>query len=130
MFKINILLVFVLWTQVLHAELPPSVYENMQKSAPESLHILVLEVKKDSSLFGDTHVTIKAKVTHIYQSKGNVKKEDIIKIKYTTKTSFPPGWVGPSSLPILKEKETYPAYLQKDKMHDFFTPAARGKSFK
>jgi len=125
-----LLLISILFTLNLHAELPPYVYEDLQKNAPEALIIVVNKVKTSSSLFSDTKVTVEAKVLRVFHSQSGLKKGDIITIFYTTVTSRPRGWVGPSSLPVLKEKQKYKAFLRKDERNNYYHPDARGQSFK
>ena len=127
--KIFLLLISILFTVNLYAELPPYVYKNLQKDAPEVLIIAVNKVKTSSSLFSDTQVTVKAKVLRVIQSISGLKKGHIITISYSTITKRPRGWVGPSSIPVLEENQQYKAFLKKDK-YNTYSPAARGKSFK
>jgi len=127
--KRTILLISLLLTLNLHAELPPSVYENYQKNAPEVLIISVKKVETFLSSFNEKSVAAKAKVLRVIRSKSGLKKGDTITISYTTFTSRPRGWVGPSSLPVLEEEQKYKTFLKKME-NNTYAPAARGKSFK
>ena len=113
---------------LLFAALPPQVYQQLQKYAPESVHILVDHVTKyPTANPHEFKVTVQATILHVIRTQSNLKKGEKIGILYTTVTSRPRGWVGPSSLPVLHEGEQYNAYLQKDDI--MFIPAAKGKSF-
>ena len=125
------LLLSILIATALFGELPPSVYEEMQKEAPESLDINVTKVETSGLPipFSEKEVKVVATVLYVSRSQSDLKKGDKITIIYSTVTSMPPGWVGPSSLPILKEGESYSAYLKKSRDGTYYLPAARGRSF-
>lgn len=129
-FIIKTLSIFTLLILTLQAELPPYVYANYQKNAPEALTISVEKVKTSLISFSEKSVTVTAKVLRVQRSEGKVKRGDSITIVYTTTFWRPGGWVGPSSLPVLKEKQTVRAFLRKDKNNNNYYPDARGKSFK
>ena len=129
-FIIKILPVFTLLILTLQAELPPYVYANYQKNAPEALMLSVKKVKTSLVSFNEKSVTVTAKVLRVERSESKVKRGETITIVYTTTFWKPGGWVGPSSLPILKEEETVRAFLRKGKNNDNYYPDARGKSFK
>lgn len=130
------ILMYMLFMSNLYAELPPYVYENLQKKSPEALTIKVTKVTSPSHLFNlfnlfnkRREVTAEAKVLNVKISKSGLKAGDMITIFYTTITSRPSGWVGPSSLPILEESEIYNAFLIKSVEENYYIPSARGKSF-
>lgn len=130
------ILIYMLFISHLYAELPPYVYENLQKKSPEVLMIKATKVTSPSNLFNlfnlfnhSREVTVEAKVLRVRTSKSGLKAGDIITIFYTTVTSRPSGWVGPSSLPILKESEIYDAFLTKSVEGNYYIPSARGQSF-
>jgi hypothetical protein len=109
-----------------YAELPPSVYIIAKENAQEKLKIIVQEVNVDS-FFGGKNIKIKAKVLDIYQTKGILKKNDIINIVYS-KENMSGRWIGPSQNYILKKDKIYMAYLAVNKDGEYY-PDARGQSF-
>jgi len=111
------------------AELPPYVYEELQKSAPESLVIKVHHVKINSSISTDIKVDLVAEVLSVRRSNSGLKKGDRITIVYRTFISRPGGWVGPSPIPVLEKNKVYRAFLKKRKEGNLYLPAAKGKSF-
>ena len=129
-FIIKIVSIFTLLILTLQAELPPYVYQNYQKNAPEALTISVKKVKTSLISFSEKSVTVTAKVLRVERSESKVKRGETITIVYRTTFWRPGGWVGPSSLPMLKEKETVKAFLRKNERHNTYSPDARGKSFK
>lgn len=125
-----LLLITTLFISALHAELSPVYYMKLQNNAPEFLVISVTEVQTDL-IFSDTKSTnVKAKVLIAKRSESGLKRGDIINIVYNTAFSRPEGWVGPSSIPVLKKNEIYRAFLKKYEDSNTYEPAARGKSFK
>ncbi|MDM5270606.1 hypothetical protein PGH07_00270 [Sulfurovum sp. zt1-1] len=125
-FLFNITLLF---SAKLLAELPPYVYEELQKNAPELLLIKINSVETNVSLFTETRVNVVAEVLEVRRSKSGLKKNDRITIVYTTFTSRPRGWVGPSPVPLLEKDKTYSAFLRKSEEVNIYMPAAKGKSF-
>ena len=109
----------------------PDVYENLKNNAPESLYISVEKVETRWSVLPLSEVTVfvNAKVLSVYDSQSDLKKGDMITIIYKTVIFRPPGWVGPSAIPILDENKTYNAYLKKSDAGKIYVPAARGRSF-
>ncbi len=128
--KIKILLIFIFLTLTLKAELPPYIYENYQKNAPEALTILAEKVETSFISMSEKSVTITAKIIRVKRSKSKLKRGDSITIVYNSTFWRPNGWVGPSSLPVLTEKQRYKAFLRKGEKNNYYYPAARGKSFK
>jgi len=127
---IRTLAIFTTLLLTLQAELPPYVYENYQKNAPEALTISIKKVKTSLISFSKKSVTVTAKVLRVQRTKSKVKRGDTITIIYNSTFWKPNGWVGPSSLPVLKEDQTYRAFLRKGEENNYYYPDARGKSFK
>jgi len=125
-----LLLISIVLTLNLHAELPPYIYKNYQENAPEALTIEVKKVETSLISMNEKSVTIAAKIIRVKRSKSKVKRGDSIIIVYNSTFWKPSGWVGPSSLPVLEEKQTYKAFLRKSKKNNYYFPAAKGKSFK
>jgi len=73
-----------------------------------------------------TQIYITAKVLHTFRTVANLQEGNIIHIQYSV-TSYEPGWVGPSEVPVLTKDKNYIAYLRKEKDH--FVPDALGRSF-
>jgi hypothetical protein len=121
-------ILILLLTPVLRAELPPSAYESMQAKAPEYLKIEVLRVAVEpgeSPTRRDVHVV--ALTTEVLRSASGLKPNEIVNIFYTV-TNHPQGWVGPGEVPIPNEKERCVAYLVETEGGDF-APAAGRMSF-
>lgn len=112
------------------AELPPYVYDALQKNAPESLLIKVDSVRTSSSMVTENAVTVEAEVINVIRSKSGLRKGDRITIAYSTFASRPGGWVGPSPIPVLEKDKIYSAFLKKDAVSNLYLPAAKGRSFK
>ena len=127
---IKTLTIFTVLTFTLQAELPPYVYESYQKNAPEALTISAEKVETSLISLSKKSVTVTAKVLRVQRTKSKVKRGDIITIVYNSTFWKPSGWVGPSSLPVLKENQTYRAFLRKGEKNNYYYPDARGKSFK
>lgn len=126
-------LMYVLFMSNLYAELPPYVYEDLRNNSPEIITIKVIKITSSSillNLFKSTKdIKLEAKVLHVNTSESGLKAGDRIDIFYSTVTSRPKGWVGPSSLPVLEQSEVYTAYLRKDDQGNYYVPSAKGKSF-
>ncbi len=88
---------------------------------------LVLKVRKVSVVAKglSRHVTARAKVQLVRQSRSGLKKGDNITIKYTSRT-LPKRMPGPKPIPIIS-KGTIGAFLHESKGKYF--PAARSMSF-
>jgi hypothetical protein len=119
------------------AELPPSVYEDLQRAAPEALSIQVMDVEVHRSIakpsacsFLDFEVRrkaiVRARVIGVIRSKSGVRPGDVIAIDYT---SVKPchGVNGPRPIELLKEGDRVSAFLTKS--GSVFVPAARGGTF-
>lgn len=110
------------------AELPPSVYMQQQKSAPEAVRIEVLRVEGmiDEGEEQRSDLVVTARVLCVGRSAAGLKPGEEIAIAYATVVKHRRGWAGPRPLPILTAGP-YPAYLAK--AGDRFAPAASGWSF-
>lgn len=114
---------------VSHAELPPSAYEQMQNSATATFRISVLQVLKTAT--NDPHQTeihIIADVVKVGRSQTKIRPGEIITIRYIV-TERPPGWVGPGEIPIPRQGEEVPAFLNQIPDSTEYTPAAGTMSF-
>lgn len=113
------------------AELPPSVYINLQKKAAEVLRIRTDEVvSKPKSFFDRSSYTetVTATVLEVSRSQSGTKKGDVITIVYQRLVPRN-GWVGPAPAPQLRKGEAYDAFLAKGD-EGAFSLAARGMSFR
>jgi hypothetical protein len=115
----------IAWTPDARADLPPFAYRDMQKKAPEHLQIEVLSVqtveRKDA-----IDVRAEARVTAVVRSASGLEPGRVIRIVYSHSTKIV---AGPRSVPVLQEKKSYPAFLQKSESGDTYEPAAGGRSF-
>lgn len=120
----TILLFLSFFSLPLLAELPASAYRSLQDSAPDVVEIRVDRAKRGNWFSPGEVVT--ATVMKITRTGSKLKIGDVIKIKYRHVKLR--GAVGPSPIPRLSKKKTYPAWLRKNK-EGHFEPAARGFSF-
>lgn len=118
------LLLFAL-TLPLFAELPTHAYLQMQKAAPEVIAIRVDKVKRGNWFSPGEVVT--ATVMKVAKTASKLKVGDLIQIRYRHVKLR--GAVGPSPIPLLTKKQTYPAFLKKSEKNHY-EPAARGMSFR
>lgn len=112
------------------AELPPTAYRAMQRKAPEVVTIRVLAVHQNTTKesWGDRiHVTLTARVLKVTRTKSGLKPRQTITIRYTNDHYTLP-MAGPSQTPILKARQTCPAYLSQIK-RTTYAPVAGGYSF-
>lgn len=111
------------------SELPPWVYKERQDKAPEALVIKVRRVKtletKEPKVTR-TEFTIEAEVEKVEHSAAKLAAGAIITIVYA-RSEYAQPMVGPSEIPVLKEGQTYPAYLSRQ--GEIYVPAAGGYSF-
>lgn len=125
-----ILLLAVLFPIVIHAELPPSAYEKMQREATDVMDIEVLRVDiEPGDAAGRQNIRLMALVNKVARTTTDVKEGDLINILYTV-TGRDKGWTGPGEIPILAEKDKTMAYLLKDSTTGDFHPAAGAMSFR
>ena len=114
----------------IEAELPPSVYQELQAKCPEALNIKVESVKIDKSeepALTRLSITAQAKVATVTRSASGVKPGDTIQISYTYIDHKQP-IAGPSEPDILEKGRSYPAFL--NGQGGVYTPAAGGYSFR
>src|SRR3712207_947968 len=114
------------------AELPPTIYRDMQAKSPERLTIKVRTVKteeRDESERKLVAVAAEAEVVGVERTATELKPGQTIRIRYT-RTDYKQPIAGPSQVPVLREGQTCPAFLRKDKEGDAYAPAAGGYSFK
>ena len=124
-----LLLILLLCTSTLVAEIAPHEYRNMQLGSPEHLQLKVLSVSKSYNLFsGNTKVKANAEVLLVTRSNSNLAVGDRITIKYTHNKTRK-HWAGPRPIPILKKKAETDAFLAFDAEQNCYVPSARGASF-
>jgi len=121
------------------AELPPDVYKDMQRKAPEVLYIQVSSVqvhrrfaKPSGCAFFDfeviREVKVDARVLRVVRSQTRVHPGDIIEIEYSS-ISRCSGWDGPRSIQLLESGDRMYAFLARRGRTASFDPAARGATF-
>ncbi|HEX8550694.1 MAG TPA: hypothetical protein VF681_03975 [Abditibacteriaceae bacterium] len=111
----------------IRAELPPSVYEELQKDAPEVLEIEVATValnSRDGEDLRTISVFATAVVKKVSRSRSGTKVGDQISLRYLTFEVIKPGWVGPSAIAEVQKGKKYRVWLKKSGAH--FYEAARG----
>jgi hypothetical protein len=114
----------------LHAELPPSAYEQMQAAAPEFLDIEVLRVKIEPGAEpGQQDVELTARIVKVNRSSSNLQPGGMLNILYTLATR-PPGFVGPGQVPVPAEGDKTVAYLKNGEKPEEFVPAAGAMTFR
>jgi len=105
------------------AELPPEVYEKMQKESPEALTIKVNSVRIEGS-----SISVEATVVSVERSATGLHPGDPIRIHYTVIQQSEPA-VGPGQPIFLQAGSRYHAYLTRTAPTAPFGLAARGESF-
>ena len=121
------------------AELPPDVYKDMQRRAPEVLYIQVSSVHVHRSFtkpagcgFFDfeviREVKAEARVLRVIRSETGLHAGDIIQIEYSS-ISRCSGWDGPRSIQMLASGDRVYAFLARRGRTASFEPAARGATF-
>ena len=114
------------------AELPPDVYRKRQQAAGESLRIQVLSVETketDEPRRKRIDVRTRARVLGVTRSKSGLKAGAVITIVYAHSAYKEPR-TGPSEVPILAPGKEYPAFLERNRDKQTFSPAAGGYSFR
>lgn len=113
------------------AELPPEVYEEMQRKSPEVMKIHVNKVESERlgllDFSGDRRQAVEATVISVTRTGSGLKAGDAIVIRYIARNPDEE-MARPSPIPQLKEGKEYPAWLSKAKA-GHYEPAARGYSF-
>jgi len=120
----TILLLFSFLALPSLAEMEPSVYLALQAKAPEVIEIHVDKVKR--GLWISPGEVVTASVKKVTKSDSKLKIGDVIKIRYR---HVKLKGAGPSPIPLLVKKQTYPAWLRKNEK-GYYEPAARGYSFR
>jgi len=122
---------WMLWLPyTLLAELPPSVYQESKKHAPEKVILMVNDLVCLSVNTAKTEVKANVRVVAVCHSKSGLKEGDTIMVRYRTFKKQSAGWIGPAPVPLLKQQHLYKAFLKRNKKGDFYLPAAGGRSFK
>jgi hypothetical protein len=124
-----LILLCVVASDSIRAELPPWVYKERQEKAPEALVIKVKSVnirETTEANWKQTEFTVKAEVQKVERSAAKLVAGATIEIQYSQRHYSPP-IVGPSEVPALKEGQFCPAYLSGD--GKTYSPAAGGYSF-
>ena len=125
-------LVVVVTALVTQGELPPSVYQELQKKSPEALTIKVEWVgvsTTNEATLKRLEVTAEARVEMVNRSSSGLKPGATIRIHYVRldhKRPLP----GPSEPEILRKGLTYPAFLVKAEKDEVYSTAAGGYSFR
>jgi len=121
------------------AELPPDVYKDMQRKAPEVLFIQVSSVrvhrrfaKPSGCAFFDfeviREVKVDARILRVARSETRVHAGETIEIEYSS-ISRCSGWDGPRSIQLLESGDRVYAFLTRRGRTASFEPAARGATF-
>jgi hypothetical protein len=114
----------------LHAELPPSAYEQMQAAAPEYLEVEILRVDIEPGAEpGQQDVEITARIAKVNRSSANLQPGGMLNILYTL-AARPPGFVGPGQVTIPAEGDKTVAYLKNGEKPEEFEPAAGAMTFR
>jgi len=112
------------------AELPPDVYDEMKRNAPEVFLVRIEEAAKNKIVVRGKRqlFAYEAKVLHVFRTKSRIRPGGSIVIQ-SQHHIFGPGEVGPSNPRKLKEKDIVLTYLVKGGKVDEFRTAAGGYSF-
>ncbi len=112
------------------AELPPAVYDQMKREAPEVFLVRIEEAAKNKIVVRgkQQQFTYEAKVLRVFRTRSRIRAGGAIVIQ-SQHHIFGPGEVGPSNPRKLKEKDIVLAYLVKGGKVDEFRAAAGGHSF-
>jgi hypothetical protein len=114
------------------AEMPPRVYQDLQKKSPEALTVKVVSVKistADEPNLRRLAITAEAKVETVERSASGLKPGNTIRISYEVIKHKHP-FVGPGEPGILEKGRSYPAFLSKNEKYETYEPAAKGNSFR
>ena len=131
--------VLLLAAAVARAELPPSVYEELQQKAPEALFIEVTSVDVDRSFAKPSgcswfdfevirNVTLEARVIRVIRSEAGVRPGEVIRVEYASINRCS-GYNGPRSIDLLRRGDRVRAFLARGDRAGVFVPAARGATF-
>jgi hypothetical protein len=123
---------------VASAELPPEVYEELQRKAPEVLFIEVTSVDVDRQIKKPSgcswlefevvrNVELEARVIRVVRSAAGVRPGTVIRVEYPSNNRCE-GYNGPRSIELLRKGERVNAFLVRGD-RGVFVPAARGATF-
>ncbi len=116
-----------LTTLAARAELPPWVYGERQRQAPV---VVDMEVRTVSRGEGDARARCRILRVRRQPGHGQLKAGQFIQVRTPLPPVRPPGWVGPSPLPVPRPGERLTAWLTPvDGVLGTFEPAAGGHSF-
>ena len=135
--RVGVVLVVVAATAL--AELPPSVYEDLQKNAPEALVIEVTSVDAHRRFAKPAgcpwydfevirNVSVEARVVRVTRSAAGLRPGDVIRVEYSSVNRCS-GFNGPRSIDVLHRGDRVEAYLARGDRAGLFVPAARGATF-
>lgn len=126
--SISLFLAIAFLPHLVRAELLPSAYEAMQAKASEYARIEVMRVDVSPGKELDQQdIHVLAMVTEVIRTSTSMQPDGILNIRYTI-TDHPEGSNGPGELPLLREKMSTIAYLNKLESGDY-EPAAGRMSF-
>ncbi|WP_257265375.1 hypothetical protein [Endozoicomonas sp. ONNA2] len=111
------------------AELPPHVYAEYRKTAPEKIEIFILKLTSthnQSEYSTVTKISSIAKINKVFRSESNLSEGQTIKINYQ-RNEHGEFFVGPSQPIHLRTGKTYIAYLVEGE--GFYMISAGGHSF-
>ncbi len=123
-----------------HGELPPNVYRQWQRNAPEALTIRVVNSQVNSTHQPGAnpvanrpavtvhHVRLRARVLAVERSRSGLRPDQVITIRYTSTWRAEP-MPGPSQPPLLQAGNTRPAFLRWNANAGAYGLAAGGRSF-
>ncbi|MFN9643566.1 MAG: hypothetical protein ACK6BG_00235 [Cyanobacteriota bacterium] len=112
---------------VARAELPPWVYGDQQRRAPVVVKLRILQAERSGS-----EARVRGEVRRVWRQPDglSVKAGQTIDLRYALAVERPPGWVGPSALPLPQKGEVVNAWLKPiPGTSGRFAPAAEGRSF-
>ena len=123
-------LIAVVLSSSLYAEMAPQVYEGMKHNAPEQLIVKVRSVRTGGGFFSRVQsVEAHVEIIETFASETRLSIGDRITIRYEIVRRRPAGWVGPRNPSLLKRNEETFAYLAWDAEQRCYVLAARGASF-
>lgn len=112
----------------LRAELPPWVYGQEQRQAPLKAEVQVLRVQLDPGR--EVRAQLRLLTIQRQPQPPRLRPGQTIRLAYKLAPARPPGWAGPSALPLLRPGQTLPAWLSPDPAEAaLFRPAAGGRAF-
>ena len=117
---------------ITRAELPPDVYKSDQARSPEALMIKVKSVrvvKKKQTWGMRSDIEAEAQVKAVTRSASGLRVGDLIRIKYSH-SSYTQPMAGPSEPDILRQGESYPAFLARNAKDGSYALEAGGYSFR